>query len=118
MDFSRAQGAAGIMSDEVEILVDDGNLCGEAPIWDADKQQLYWVDSVALKFYRYDWQTRERYLVKEGLQVNGCALDHSGGFVITNDFGIWLWDGGERVQLIVDEVEGSKCRMNDCIADP
>ncbi|MGH9448635.1 MAG: SMP-30/gluconolactonase/LRE family protein, partial [Terriglobia bacterium] len=50
--------------------------------------------------------------------VNGCALDQSGGFVITNDFGIWLWDGGERVQLIVDEVEGSKCRMNDCIADP
>jgi sugar lactone lactonase YvrE len=102
----------------ISVIADDGNLCGESPIWDGDKQQLYWTDSVALRLYRYDWRTRSHGCIKEGLEANGIALDTSGGLVLANNSGIWLWDGGAEPRLVAADVNGSKCRINDCIADP
>jgi sugar lactone lactonase YvrE len=100
------------------IIADDGNLCGEGPIWHAKTQQLYWTDCTGLKVYRYSWQSKTRECVKEGLEVNGIALDQGGGFVVTNNFGVWKWDGGTRLRMVVEQVNGSKCRMNDCVAAP
>ena len=102
----------------LEIIADDGNLCGEGPIWDSENNQLYWTDCAGLRFYRYDWHIEKRYLVKENVEVNGCALNQFGAFVVTNNSGIWLWDGGDRWQLVIDQINGAKCQMNDCIADP
>lgn len=102
----------------VEVIANDNNLCGECPIWDWEKEQLYWTDSVGLKFYCYDWQTRHRSLVVEGFQINGYALDYSGGFVASNNSGIWMWDGADQRELIADHVDNHKCSINDCIADP
>ena len=98
-------------------IADFQDLCGEAPLWDVRRSCLYWTDCVGLKFYRFDWTSKKSEIVKDGLEINGCALSLNGGFVITNNSGIWLWDGGS-VQLIADTVEGTVCRMNDCIADP
>jgi D-xylonolactonase len=100
------------------VLVDDGNLCGECPIWDVAAHQLYWTDCVGLKFYRYDWSTRRHELIKEGLEINGFALNRPGGFVVVNNSGVWLWDGANGFRLLADHVDDSACRMNDCIADP
>jgi sugar lactone lactonase YvrE len=100
------------------IIADDGNLCGEAPIWEPNKQQLYWSDSVGLKVYRFDWEGKTRECIKEGLEVNGIARDESGGFVVTNNSGIWQWGGAAETRLIAAQANGAKCRMNDCIADP
>lgn len=102
---------------EITIIAEDGNLCGEAPIWDVEKQQLYWADCVGLKFFRYDWSTRKKDLLKEGVEVNGCALNQAGGFVITNNSGIWLWDGSGNPRLVAAQADGVQCQMNDCIAD-
>jgi len=102
----------------LSVLAQDHNLCGEAPVWDGLSNSLYWSDCVGLKFFRYDWLTKERELVKEGVEVNGCALNEAGGFVITNNSGVWLWDGSGSPQLVVSEVSGAKCQLNDCIADP
>ncbi len=98
-------------------IADFQDLCGEAPLWDVRRSCLFWTDCVGLKFYRYDWTSKKSEIVKDGLEINGCALSVNGGVVITNNSGIWLWDGGS-VQLIADTVEGTVCRMNDCIADP
>jgi sugar lactone lactonase YvrE len=98
-------------------IADFQDLCGEAPLWDVQRSCLYWTDCVGLKFYRYDWTSKKSEIVKDGLEINGCALNLSGGFVITNNSGIWLWDGG-KIQLIADTVDGAECRMNDSIADP
>jgi sugar lactone lactonase YvrE len=99
-------------------IADDGNLCGEGPIWDPEKQQLYWTDCVGLKVYRYNWESKTRECIRDGLEANGIALDRSGGFVVTNNSGIWKWDGGAELRLIAAEVNGSRCQMNDCIAGP
>jgi len=103
---------------KMDVIVDCGDLCGEGPIWDVDHQQLYWTDCVGLKFYRYDWCTHRHERLKDGLEINGFALNHDGGFVVSNNSGIWLWDGGSGVELVADHVGEAKCQMNDCIADP
>lgn len=102
----------------VEVIADYGDLCGEGPVWDPDTQTLYWTDCSAKRFYRYHPQSEKHEVVKEGLEINGYAQNRSGGFVIANNSGIWAWDGRNNLRSIADRVEGSKCQMNDAIADP
>lgn len=55
--------------------------------------------------------------MKAGIGINGCRLNEPGGFVIVNNGGVWLWDGAEQLERIVSDVAGTKCQLNDCIAD-
>ena len=103
---------------QLTIIADYGDLCGEGPLWDAEAGALYWTDCVGLKFYRYWPAANQHEMIKQGLEINSAARDASGGFVITNNAGIWYWGAHEKLRLIAEEVDGSKCQMNDCIADP
>lgn len=103
---------------DFEILADDGNLCGEGPIWDATAARLYWTDILGQKFYSYDWKARERALLMDNFEISGFALDEAGGFVIANTAGVWSWDGAANPRRIVDRIEDEVCKLNDCIADP
>ncbi len=100
------------------VVVDDGNLCGEAPLWDETEQKLYWTDCVACRFYSYEWKTKQKKLVLDGFEVNGCALDRSGGLVFSNSSGVWFWDKKSKPLLVVGELGTLKLGLNDCIADP
>lgn len=102
---------------ELTVIADNGDLCGEGPLWDHDSQTLYWTDQTGQKFYRYRPASAKPELVRDGLEICGFAFNHSGGFVVTNSRGIWLWDGKGNPALIAEEVQGVKCQMNDCIAD-
>lgn len=99
------------------VIVDDGNLCGESPIWDATCQKLYWTDLSGAKFYVYDWKSRRRKLLLEKFEINGCALDESGGFTFVNNSGVWSWDRRGMPRLFVSEIGDEKLQLNDCIAD-
>jgi sugar lactone lactonase YvrE len=103
---------------EVTVVANYGDLCGEGPLWDPEKACLYWTDIDGHKFYRYDPAQAKHEVVQQGLEIAGFSLNQPGGFVIANSGGIWLWDGANNPQLIVSEVEGAKCQMNDAIADP
>jgi sugar lactone lactonase YvrE len=103
---------------EVEIATDTGDLCGENPIWDETTGRLYWTDQGGLRFYCFDPASRESQLLRSGLQINGFRFNQAGGFVMTNDSGVWLWDGADELQLLAAEVDGKACRLNDCVADP
>lgn len=98
-------------------LVDDRNACGESPLWDATQQTLYWTDCAG-KFYSYDWKTKLREILLHDFEVNGCALDQSGGFTFINNAGVWFWNKRGRPTPVVSEFEGLKLQLNDCIADP
>jgi sugar lactone lactonase YvrE len=102
----------------IEVVADYGDLCGEGPLWDDKKQILYWTDIDGKKSYRYLWNERRHELVQQGFQINGWTMQESGGFVITNSSGMWLWDPPAQPKLLASEVDGKDCVMNDCIADP
>jgi D-xylonolactonase len=103
---------------ELNVIADYGDLCGECPVWEARTSNLYWTDCVGLKFHRYHLPSMQHELMAAGLGINGFRLNRPGGFTIVNNQGIWLWNGKVDPVLIADEVQGSKCQMNDCIADP
>lgn len=103
---------------QVRVVADYGDLCGEGPAWDPDSGCLYWTDIEGQKFYRYHQASDKHEIVKQGLEIAGYAMNRAGGFVIANSRGIWLWDGADGLRLIADQVANSKCQMNDAIADP
>lgn len=103
---------------ELTVLVDEGNLCGEGPLWDGSSKRLYWTDITGLKFFCYEWTSRRHFLVKDGWEVTGVALNESGGFVVANSSGVWLWDGAGEPRRLAEQADGHKCQLNDCIADP
>ena len=103
---------------KLRIVADYGDLCGECPVWDEDDACLYWTDIAGLKLHRYYPTSGRHHIVKRGLEIHGFRLDKSGGFVITNKHGVWGWDGKSHPRLIVGGIDGVKCRLNDCIADP
>ena len=103
---------------ELTVLADYGDLCGEGPLFDRRTNTLYWTDITGKRFYRLDWATCKHELLQSGFEVGGYAFQESGGFVVANSQGIWLWDGAGAPRLMITEADGTKCQMNDCIADP
>ena len=100
------------------VVADYGDLCGEGPLWDVSSQRLYWTDVTRRRFYCYDWARKTSWIVHEGVEINSAALNRSGGFVICNSTGAWLWESGVEPRLVISQADGSKCQLNDCIADP
>jgi sugar lactone lactonase YvrE len=103
---------------ELSVLADYGDLCGEGPLWDRRTNTLYWTDINGKCFYRLNWSTREHERIQSGFEVAGYAFQEPDGFVVVNAQGIWQWDGEDEPRLSITEADGTKCQMNDCIADP
>ena len=101
-----------------EIVADFGDLNGEAPVWDRDAACLFWTDCVGFKFCRFDWRSAKSEILRKDIDVTGFALNETGGFVIANTKGMWIWDGADRMDLLAAEVDGAVCQMNDAAADP
>jgi sugar lactone lactonase YvrE len=104
--------------EQIDVIADYGDLCGEGPLWDHREQALYWTDLARRRFYRYKWSDRRSEIVSESMQVSSYAFNEPGGFVVTNIAGIWLWDTKCEPTLLANEIDGHKCIMNDSIADP
>jgi sugar lactone lactonase YvrE len=60
---------------EVSVVADYRDLCGEGPVWDADRGFLYWTDIDGKRFYRYDHAGNRHELLKQGLEIAGYALN-------------------------------------------
>ena len=99
------------------IVADYQDLCGECPVWNPEDGTVEWIDCVGQKFFRLHWAGRQSCVVKEDLAINGFRRNRQGGYVITNNEGVWLWNGEDKLTLIAAEADGSKCQMNDCVAD-
>jgi sugar lactone lactonase YvrE len=110
--------AARPITVEVQIAADTADLCGENPIWNETTGCVYWTDQSGLRFHRFNPTSCEYRLLRSTLQINGFRFNQAGGFVMTNDSGVWLWDGLGELLLLASEADGQACRLNDCVADP
>jgi D-xylonolactonase len=94
----------------LEIVAQDNNLCGEAPIWDATRNRLLWVDLGRNLVYEHaSGATR---ILHRDLMVSGLALNADGGLVFAGATGVHLRTPDGAVRTIVADF------FNDILPDP
>jgi D-xylonolactonase len=77
----------------LEIVAQDNNLCGEAPIWDAAAKRLLWVDLGSNLVYEHAAGTTR--VIHRDLMVSGLALNDDGALIFAGATGIHL--GGRTI---------------------
>jgi len=106
------------LSPNVEIIADDHNLCGEAPLWNPATRRLYWTDIPSSKVFEYDPQAGTRRILIDDRSVSGLTLHQSGGLICAGKTGLHLWHGPGRWTTILTEHDGETLSFNDILADP
>jgi sugar lactone lactonase YvrE len=101
-------------------LIDDaGATIGEGPTWDADNQELVWVDIESGRVRRSDADGTPIETIDVGVHV-GAALPAQGGgwlLVTVNGFCFLAPDGSSELLLAVD-ADRPELRFNDAKCDP
>lgn len=102
----------------IEIVADSHDRCGEAPIWDAQRQRLVWTDIESGLVFEYLPAAGQKSILNQGLTVSGIALNRTGELVFGGAGGLHLWKGQGHYRTIVAEHKGMPMCFNDIIADP
>ena len=92
---------------------------GEGPLWDSDRQRLYWVDIAAPAIWCWRWADGAARCWTPPMRVTALALREGGGFVAATDRGIALLDPEAGLYRIVchPEPDRPQNRFNDGKAD-
>mgnify|MGYP001058582539 CR=1 FL=1 len=104
---------------KVETLSSQQLLCGEGPVWDNNKELLYWTESLGNSIYCFDQRENKTYLHYQGLTAASLALHQNGGLVVSgkNGFSLLLPDKTIRTfKNVIDKIPVNN--LNDIIADP
>ena len=100
---------------EIRHLVDCKNHLGEGPLWDAEDELLYWIDSSAAEIWscREDGSGVKRWFVP--LHIGSMAIRKGGGAVVALANGFSLYDfATQKLTHIADpEADEPENRMND-----
>jgi L-arabinonolactonase len=94
---------------------------GEGPLWDAESETLYWVDSLAPRLYRHDTRNDSTASFDlPGKTVGSLAVRAGGGLVLAMDQGFYLFDPDSgSCRVIALPLEGRVAlRFNDGKVDP
>lgn len=101
----------------LEIIANDNNLCGEGPIWDAERQRLYWNDMNASLVFQYDWQTGVSQTISTGLMAAGMTFNTDGSLLFAGFSGLHLWRGPGDFKTLLTHHDGEELFFNDVLAD-
>lgn len=101
----------------IKIVADQGDACGECPLWVTSEQAFYWTDITGQRAYRLAAGASKPDLLHAGFEISGLLQHHDGGFMVVNSDGLWRWDGAADFQSMIQSVDGERCQLNDCIAD-
>lgn len=99
----------------IEMLVDQQTILGEGPLWDADEERLYWVDSFGQTVFRCTSDGREVRAWDVPAKIGSMAVRENGGAVVALQTGFHFLDfeNGE-CSLITDPEAGMPTtRLND-----
>lgn len=102
----------------IDLVVDNGDLCGEAPIWDRAKKRLLWADIPRNRVCEYlpaSGVTRE---ISSTVPVSGLALNATGELVLAGGEGLYLLAESGRAHCLLQEHAGEKLVFNDILAAP
>ena len=107
------------MARVADIAFDAGAALGESPVWDADAEQLVWVDCIEGAVHRSDPRTGSDSAVRVGQPVGSVALRRRGGMVMAVGEGFAFLD--ERTGAVTPAAEARPApapyAMNDGACD-
>src|SRR5256885_8244283 len=83
----------GGMGEVEQVPVGADDRCGEAPVWDARRGRLLWVDISGATVYEWAPGNRSKQSVSRGLPVSGIALNRDGRLVLAGATGLHVWSG-------------------------
>ncbi len=92
--------------------------CGENPLWDDERQLVYWSDIPNGRLFRYDVRTGKHERFYTGDPVGGFTIQSDGALLLfqRNKFSRLHADG--RVELLKKDIDDGMSGFNDVIADP
>jgi len=104
----------------VELLVDAHAEVGEGPLWDDQKQVLYWVDIMKNTLYIYDPAKKENTAFDIGQHVGTVVPRESGGLMLAlhHGFAAFNPETGDLTMLADPEAQLPENRFNDGKCDP
>lgn len=104
---------------KVEALSSQELLCGEGPVWDNNKELLYWTESLGNSIYCFDQRRNKTYLHYQGLTAASLALHKNGGLVVSGKNGFSLLSPDKTIRTFHNAVDSIPVNnLNDIIADP
>lgn len=102
---------------KIEVVANDGNLCGEAPLWDSERGVLLWVDMSSSLVYEFDPSSGERRTVSRDLMAAGLARAGNESFIFAGATGMHAWSLEMGHRTFLTEHSGETLFFNDLIAD-
>jgi sugar lactone lactonase YvrE len=106
------------MPHQIEILAQDNNRCGEAPIYDPRSQRLIWTDISSDLVYDLAPATSAKRTLNQGLNVAGIALTTTDALIFAGATGLHLWQGQDNYRTLATQCDGETIILNDILADP
>ncbi|MBI2193947.1 MAG: SMP-30/gluconolactonase/LRE family protein [Planctomycetes bacterium] len=106
------------MNHSLETIAQDGNRCGEAPLWDFRRQRMVWTDIESSVVYAYDPARGEKSVINRGLMVAGIALNRDNSLVFAGSTGLHLWRCQDDFRTLATKHEGEAFFFNDILAGP
>lgn len=100
-----------------EVISGAAHLCGETPMWDSVRRELWWSDMLAGKLFRYAPAEGTIAEAAPGRNVSGLTMNKAGGLVCATHQGVYLWDEARGYRPIADSFAGHPLRCNDATAD-
>jgi sugar lactone lactonase YvrE len=104
---------------EAKIVVDTRLAIGEAPLWHAGEQRLYWLDIPTGSIYRYDPRDGRHEKIHSGEVIGGFTIQTDGSLLLFMARGtVRCWNRGRMTTVMEEIPEERETRFNDVIADP
>jgi L-arabinonolactonase len=100
----------------IEVLVDVKPTLGEGPLWDAEQERLYWIDSFDGRVFRATADGREIRCWDVPQKIGSMAIRKDGsGAVVSLERGFYLLDFNTgEVKFVIDPEPGKvNNRLND-----
>jgi len=105
----------------VRCVAEVRNLVGESPLWDADRQLLYWTDINGMRVYRLDLRSGRVDTWKFHAPVSALArTSNSGWLLVAAGLKLLLWQVETDKRVLFLQVEDAALgnRLNEGAADP
>jgi len=115
-----APSQAPIVSMPVELVLDAHAELAEGPLWDAERQVLWWVDITTGRVHRFDPATGNDAVIEIGRPVGCVALRVDGGLVVAAPEGLLAFnpETGGLEPITRFEPGPVPLRCNDGKCDP